>query len=269
MSKRVRNPNELDLSKLAIDLDSDHEYKLTKTTTETYKLTKSASKSKGKEVQAVGNSHRYSSSPQPSSSKTPSRELPSRPRNTNELFARLISQFDDRAAESPSAAGYTAWRALVADVEYLRYNYIYLESPLRHQQAKQLVADLEGVLHEAEFGSDVLHDTMSLRKGASKGASKEEVRGIRKGFLKSWGKTLLMWRRCLQDIDAERAEKREREKREAQEKVKEQERLKAREKLKEQVKQKHEEREKLKAQEKQGQEEKDQGKKVRFLDSFF
>lgn len=240
ISKRVLNPNELNLTKLAFDLDSDHEYKLTKTTTETYKLTKSASKSKGKEVQAVGNSHRHSSPPQPSSSKTTPRKIPSPPRDTKELFARLIRQFDDRATQSRSAAGYTAWRALVGKVEYMRKKESYIQD-LKDRQPSQLLVELEGVLHEAEYGSDVGRDFQSLRAGASNGSSQEMLREIRGQFRRSWAETVRKWQRRVQE-EADRSWNQEQEK------------LKAQEKLQEREKQK--------------QEEKAQAKKVRFLGVF-
>ena len=283
ISKRAPTTTDINFAKLAIDLDSDHEYHLTKTTTETYKLTKSSSKSKGKESQTVGN-RRHSLPPQPSSSKATPRKTLSPPRDTKELLARLINQFDDRAAQSPSAAGYTAWRALVGHVAYMHRKNDYIQD-LKGTQASQLYVDLDGILHEAEYGSDVTRDFQSLRAGASSGASRQMLRETRSRFLKSWGETVRKWQGRVQveadrswneyqkELLMERTKKQEELDKYEKQKQAEDAEVKAQEKLKELEWKKHKEdvemrahqaQEKLKELEKRKEEQKDQAKKVRF-----
>lgn len=140
---------------------------------------------------------------------------------------------------------------------------------LEGRQASQLFVELDGVLHEAEFGSDVGKDWESLRRGASNRASTETLKEIRRQFLESWGETVRKWRVRVQ----ERADRSWNEYLKSKEKEKE--KVRAQEVLKElgRQKQKREEKEKVRAQEalkelgrqKQNQEEKDKAKEFNIL----
>ena len=103
-------------------------------------------------------------------------------------------------------------------------------------------------MHEAEFGSDVLRDFHSLRAGADRGASSEVLTDIRKGFLRSWAKTVRKWRAWLRGL------------------VVEEEKRLADMLADPWGENRRKEQEKLKEQKKKKQEEQDQAKKVRFQD---